>query len=72
MAAGSESEREPQGIELAQKPSTAVGLAVALAALAALGAGFAIQQILERRLSKPEVARLKFYRYLRERGHLES
>lgn len=49
-----------------------VGLAVALAALAALGAGIAIQQLLERRLSKPELARLKFYRYLRERGHLES
>jgi F0F1-type ATP synthase membrane subunit c/vacuolar-type H+-ATPase subunit K len=49
-----------------------VGLAVALAALAALGAGIAIQQLLERRLSKPEMARLKFYRYLRERGHLES
>lgn len=49
-----------------------VGLTVALAALAALGAGIAIQQILERRLSKPEVARLRFYRYLRERGHLES
>jgi hypothetical protein len=49
-----------------------VGLALALAALAALGAGIAIQQLLERRLSKPELARLKFYRYLRERGHLES
>lgn len=63
-----------------QEPSTAqrtannsnVGLAVALAALAAIGAGIAIQQLLERRLSKPELARLKFYRYLRERGHLES
>jgi F0F1-type ATP synthase membrane subunit c/vacuolar-type H+-ATPase subunit K len=52
--------------------SSNVGLAVALAALAALGAGIAIQQLLERRLSKPEMARLKFYRYLRERGHLES
>ena len=49
-----------------------VGLAVALAALAALGAGIALQQLLERRLSKPELARLKFYRYLRERGRLES
>lgn len=50
----------------------AVGLALALAAIAAVGAGIAIQQILERRLSKPEMARLKFYRYLREKGHLES
>lgn len=49
-----------------------LGLAFALAALAALGAGIAIQQLLERRLSKPEIARLKFYRYLRERGILES
>jgi hypothetical protein len=47
-------------------------VAVALAAVAALGAGIAIQQILERRLSKPEKARLKFYRYLREKGHLDS
>jgi hypothetical protein len=43
-----------------------------LAALAAVGAGFAIAQILERRLTRPEIARLKFYRYLREKGHLES
>lgn len=49
-----------------------LGLALVLAALAALGAGIAIQQILDRRLSKPEVARLRFYRYLRERGRLES
>jgi hypothetical protein len=47
-------------------------LALALAAIAAVGAGLAIQQILDRRLSGPELARLKFYRYLRERGHLES
>jgi hypothetical protein len=47
-------------------------LALALTALAAVGAGLAIQQILDRRLSKPEVARLKFYRYLREKGRLES
>lgn len=47
-------------------------LAVALAALAAVGVGLAVQQLRERRLSKPEIARLKFYRYLRERGHLES
>jgi hypothetical protein len=49
-----------------------LGLVLALAALAAIGAGVAIQQLLERRLSKPEVARLRFYRYLREKGHLES
>jgi F0F1-type ATP synthase membrane subunit c/vacuolar-type H+-ATPase subunit K len=55
-----------------QDRSSSVGLAVALAALAAVGAGIAIQQILERRLSRPEVARLRFYRYLRERGRLES
>jgi hypothetical protein len=48
------------------------GLAIALTALAAVGAGLAIQQILDRRLSKPELARLKFYRYLREKGRLES
>jgi hypothetical protein len=49
-----------------------LGMAVALAALAAVGAGIAIQQILQRRLSKNEIERLKFLRYLRERGHLES
>ena len=52
--------------------SSGIGLAIALTALAAVGAGIAIQQILDRRLSKPEVARLKFYRYLREKGRLES
>lgn len=52
--------------------ASGLGLALALAALAAVGAGIAVQQILERRLSKPEIARLKFYRYLRERGILES
>ncbi len=52
--------------------SPGVGLAIALAALAAVGAGIAISALLERRLSKPEIARLKFYRYLREKGHLES
>jgi hypothetical protein len=51
---------------------TGIGLVVALAALAAIGAGVVIQQILERRLSRREVARLRFLRYLRERGHLES
>ena len=49
-----------------------LGLAIALTALAAVGAGLAIQQILDRRLSKPEVARLKFYRYLWQKGRLES
>ena len=72
MPAESGAERERHGVEHAERPGAAMGLAVALAALAALGAGIAIQQILDRRLSKPEVARLKFYRYLRERGHLES
>jgi hypothetical protein len=52
--------------------STGIRIAVALAAVAAVGAGIALQQLLDRRLTKPEVARLKFYRYLRERGHLES
>jgi len=52
--------------------TSGVGLAVALAALAAVGAGLAIQQIYERRLSKPEMARLRFYRWLREKGHLDS
>ncbi|HCG01008.1 MAG TPA: hypothetical protein DEV93_10750 [Chloroflexi bacterium] len=54
------------------RPGGGLGVAVLLAALAAIGAGLAIQQIIQRRLSKPEIARLKFYRYLRERGHLES
>jgi hypothetical protein len=49
-----------------------IGVAVALAALAAVATGIAVQQILERRLSRPEVARLKFLRYLREHGRLES
>ena len=49
-----------------------VGLVVALAAVSALGAGVLIQQMLDRRLSRTEVARLRFLRYLRERGHLES
>jgi hypothetical protein len=49
-----------------------LGLALALAALAAVGASIAIQQLMDRRLSKPEMARLRFYRYLRERGRLES
>lgn len=49
-----------------------VALALALTALAAVGAGIAVQQLMSRRLSKPEVARLKFYRYLRQKGRLES
>lgn len=49
-----------------------LALALGLAAVAAIGTGIAIQQIFERRLSRHEVARLKFLRYLRERGHLES
>lgn len=54
-----------------ERPSQ-VGLAIAIAALAAVGAGIAIQQLWEHRLTKPEKARLRFYRYLRERGRLES
>ena len=49
-----------------------IGLAIALAALAALGAGAVLLQLMDKRLSKNERARLNFYRYLRERGHLES
>lgn len=68
-----ESEWDPTSTPTHRATSNSnVGLAVALAALAAIGAGIAMQQLLERRLSKPELARLKFYRYLRERGHLES
>ncbi|MBV9282204.1 MAG: hypothetical protein JOZ41_19150 [Chloroflexi bacterium] len=52
--------------------AASLGLALALGALAAVGAGLAIQQLLQRRLTRPEKARLKFYRYLRERGRLES
>jgi hypothetical protein len=65
---GWENETATEGVER----SANLGIALALGALAALGAGIAIQQILTRRLSKPEIARLKFYRYLRERGRLES
>lgn len=49
-----------------------LGLVVALAAVAAVGAGVVIQQMMDRRLSRTELARLRFLRYLRERGHLES
>jgi hypothetical protein len=66
---GWERSESPIGIP---EHGTGLGLAVALAALAAVGAGIAIQQIMQRRLSKGEIQRLKFYRYLRERGHLES
>jgi F0F1-type ATP synthase membrane subunit c/vacuolar-type H+-ATPase subunit K len=71
MADDSSSEELGTGLET-EDNGTGLGLAVALAALAAIGAGLAIQQIIRRRLSKPEMNRLKFYRYLRERGHLES
>ncbi len=71
MAEESSWDQEPSTAQRAANGSN-VGLAVALAALAAIGAGIAIQQLFERRLSKPELARLRFYRYLRERGHLES
>ena len=52
--------------------SSTLRLAVGLGIIAAVGAGIAILQARERRLSKPEVARLRFYRYLRELGRLES
>lgn len=71
MAAESDSDQQSARPDK-QQHSSNVGLAVALAGLAALGACIAVQQLYERRLSKPEVARLKFYRYLRERGRLES
>jgi hypothetical protein len=71
MAAASDSEQGSTPSDKHQHSSN-VGLAVALAGLAALGACIAVQQFYVRRLSKPEVARLKFYRYLRERGRLES
>jgi hypothetical protein len=71
MAAGHGPEQEPVTSARGERPS-GLRLGLALAAIAALGAGIAIQQILDRRLTKPEIARLKFYRYLRERGHLES
>ena len=71
MAADSDREHGSISPDQSER-SSGVGLAVALAALAAVGAAIALQQILERRLSKPEMARLKFYRYLRERGRLDS
>lgn len=71
MAAGHDPRDEAVTSPKAERTS-GLGLALALAALAAVGAGIAIQQLMDRRLSKPEIARLKFYRYLRERGHLES
>jgi hypothetical protein len=71
MGAGSDRQQESNPTDQLGR-SSGIALAVSLAALAAVGAGIAIQQVLERRLSKPEVARLRFYRYLRERGRLES
>ncbi|MDQ2744834.1 MAG: hypothetical protein M3Z66_21420 [Chloroflexota bacterium] len=55
-----------------ERHASTLGLALTLAALTALGAGIVYSRIKERRLSRPERVRLKFYRYLRERGHLES
>jgi hypothetical protein len=71
MAAGSDKEQNSTTTDQNGR-SAGIALALTVAALAAVGAGIAIQQFLERRLSKPELARLKFYRYLRERGRLES
>jgi hypothetical protein len=68
-------EHDAQNPEITPEDSrrgSGLGLALALAALAAVGAGIAIQQLLDRRLTAPEVARLKFYRYLHEKGRLES
>ena len=56
-------EYEPESDPSIPEPSSAspgIGVALALAALAALGAGIAVSQLLDRRLSKPEIARLKF------------
>ena len=50
----------------------ALVLALALAAVTAVGTGMLLQHLLERRLTTPEKARLRFYRYLREKGRLES
>jgi hypothetical protein len=62
VAVPEESNREQESSvsDAEGKTDIRVGLAVALAALAAVGAGIAIQQIYERRLSKPEMARLDF------------
>lgn len=60
------------GVSQGNERPSQMGLAIAIAALAAVGAGIAIQQIWEHRLTKPEKTRLRFYRYLRERGRLES
>ena len=70
MDVGSGWEQEPSSAK--GERGSGLGLALALAALAAVGAGIAIQQMMDRRLTKPELARLRFYRYLRERGILES
>jgi predicted RNA polymerase sigma factor len=51
---------------------SALRIVVGLSLLTVAGAGLAIWQAMERRLSKREKARLRFYRYLREKGRLES
>lgn len=68
------SDQQPVGPDVPTDSDRAatLGITLALVTLAAVGVGLAVQQIRERKLSKPEVARLKFYRYLREKGHLES
>jgi hypothetical protein len=64
-------ERGPEISQQEGRPSR-VGMALILSALALVGVAIAFQQFLERRLTKPQKARLRFYKYLRERGHLES
>jgi hypothetical protein len=63
-----------RGPEVSEKDVRAsrIGMALIVSSLALLGAAIAFQQFLERRLTKRQKARLRFYRYLRERGHLES
>jgi hypothetical protein len=53
------------------RPS-ALRIAVGLGLLTFAGASLAVWQIMEKRLNKKEKARLRFYRYLREKGRLES
>jgi hypothetical protein len=62
------------GPEISEKGGRAsrMSMALILSTLALLGAAIAFQQFLERRLTKPQKARLRFYKYLRDRGHLES
>ncbi|GAC1444102.1 MAG: hypothetical protein NVSMB52_03090 [Chloroflexota bacterium] len=71
MTQDSEGDQEQKVADYAAK-GPGIALALVLGVVAAVGAGLLIQQILERRLSKPELMRLRFYRYLREHGHLES